>query len=197
MTDDELQTANGGLWSLGVGRWAALVGLGLVLAFVAVLALGLRNRNASQPLEGTTAPDFTLPLFSGYEAGLGPQARLADLKGKVVVVNFWASWCVTCRDEQLFMERVWQQYKDKGVIFLGVDYLDSEPAARDYLKQFGVTYPNGPDLKTRISTAYRIRGVPETFVIDKAGQIVKFYPAPFSESASQSELVAVIEKALK
>jgi len=177
-----------------VGRWAAVV---VVLAFVAVLAFGLRYRNASQPTEGTIAPDFTLPLFSGYEADLGSEVQLASLRGKVVVINFWASWCITCRDEQIFLEQAWQRYKDKGVVFLGVDYVDTEPAARQYLQEFKVTYPNGPDIQTRISPLYRIRGVPETFVVDKSGTIVMFHPAPFSDRVSQSEFIATIEKALE
>lgn len=180
-----------------VGRWPLVIGLVVVLAFVALLAFGLQSRNAAQPLEGTSAPDFTLPLFSGYQANLGPQVQLSSLRGQVVVVNFWASWCVTCRDEQAFMEQTWQRYKDRGVVFLGVDYVDTEPAARDYLKQFGVTYPNGPDLQTKISSLYRIRGVPETFVVNKSGKIVLFRPAPFADSALQSELIAAIEQALK
>jgi cytochrome c biogenesis protein CcmG/thiol:disulfide interchange protein DsbE len=178
---------------LAIGRWSSIL---IVLAFVALLALGLRNRNASQPLEGMAAPDFTLPLFGGYEAGLGSEVRLSSLRGQVVVLNFWASWCVTCRDEQLFLEQIWQRYKDKGVIVLGVDYVDTEPAARAYLQEFGVSYPNGPDLKTKISSLYRIRGVPETFVLDKSGQIVLFRPMPFSTPALQAELVAAIEQAL-
>lgn len=174
-----------------------IAGLLAVLAFVILLAWGLRNRNASQPLEGTQAPDFTLSLFDGYQAGLGPHVQLSALRGQVVVINFWASWCLTCRDEQLFLEQAWQRYKDEGVLFLGVDYVDTEPAAREYLQQYGVTYPNGPDIKTRISALYRIRGVPETFVVDRSGQIVLFRPAPLSEPASQSEFMAAIEGALE
>jgi cytochrome c biogenesis protein CcmG/thiol:disulfide interchange protein DsbE len=181
-------------WSSVIGRWSLIL---LVLAFVALLALGLRNRNASQPLEGTAAPDFTLPLFSGCEAGLGSEVRLSSLRGQVVVLNFWASWCVTCRDEQVFLEQTWQRYKDEGVLVLGVDYVDTEPAARAYLQEFGVSYPNGPDLGTKISALYRIRGVPETFVLDKSGQIVLFRPAPFSTPALQAELIAAIEQAVK
>lgn len=177
-----------------LGRWAAVV---LVAAFVGLLALGLRNRNAAQPLEGSAAPDFTLTLFEGYTAGFGPQVRLSDLRGKAVVINFWAAWCPTCRDEQAFLQQTWERYRERGVVFLGIDYVDTEPAAREYLQTYGVTYPNGPDLKTRISTLYNIRGVPETFVVDRAGQIVLFWPAPLSDPSSQAQFIAAIEKALK
>lgn len=176
------------------GRWAVIV---IVAAFVGLLAFGLRNRNAAQPLEGSAAPDFTLTFFEGYTADFGPQVRLADLRGKVVVINFWASWCPTCRDEQAFLQQTWERYRDRGVVFLGVDYVDTEPAAREYLQRYGVTYPNGPDLKTRISTLYHIRGVPETFVVDRAGQIVLFWPGPLSDSSSQARFVAAIEGALR
>jgi cytochrome c biogenesis protein CcmG/thiol:disulfide interchange protein DsbE len=175
-----------------------VVGLGAVLAFIAILAFGLQNRYAPQPKEGMLAPDFTLPLFEGYQADYGPQVTLSSLRGKVVVLNFWASWCVTCRDEQEYLEHLWQQYKAKGVVILGVDYVDTEPAAREYLQTFKVTYPNGPDLKSKISQQqYRIQGVPETFVLDKTGKIILFRPGPFADSASQAELAAVIDKALE
>ncbi len=202
MTNGKTQTTNDGARRLlaaclvgrQVGRWSVVM---IVLAFVGLLAFGLKNRNATQPLEGAQAPDFVLPLFGGYEAGLGPQVQLSSLRGKVVVVNFWASWCITCRDEQEFLEQVWQRYKDEAIVFLGVDYLDTEPAARQYLLEFKVTYPNGPDLKSKISDQYNILGVPETFVVDKSGKIVLFRPVPLSESWAQSEFIATIENALK
>jgi cytochrome c biogenesis protein CcmG/thiol:disulfide interchange protein DsbE len=176
--------AGGSIWRV----IALLVVVGLVL----VLALQLRARNASQPKSGI-APDFTLRVYPGYEGGLGqPEVKLSDLRGKVVFINFWASWCVPCRQEQPALEKAWRQYRDKGVVFLGIDYVDTEPAALAYLKEFGVTYPNGPDLGTKISPRYHIQGVPESFLVDRQGNIVLFKIAPMSEA----ELVAVLDKAL-
>ncbi len=98
--------------------------------------------------------------------------NLADLSGKGVVLNFWASWCGPCEEEAAALEAAWQKYKDKGIVFVGVDYLDQDPAAKRYLEKFNITYPNGPDLASKVSKRYTIRGVPETFFIDPQGKIV-------------------------
>jgi cytochrome c biogenesis protein CcmG/thiol:disulfide interchange protein DsbE len=169
-----------------------VVALLAVAGLVMALALQLRARNATQPTSGA-APDFTLKVYPGYDGGLGkPEIRLADLRGQVVFVNFWASWCVPCRDEQPAVEKVWRQYRSKGVIFVGVDYVDTEPAALKYLAEFGVSYPNGPDLGTKISPKYHIQGVPESFLVNRQGDIVLFKIAPISEA----ELTAELDKAL-
>ncbi len=169
-----------------------IVALVVVAGLVLSLALALRARNATQPTSGA-APEFTLTVYQGYDGGLGrPQFKLSDLRGKVVFVNFWASWCVPCRDEQPVLEKTWQQYRDKGVVFVGIDYVDTEPAALAYLKEFKVSYPNGPDLGTRISPRYHIQGVPESFLVDRQGNIVWFKIAPIAES----ELTAQLDSAL-
>lgn len=160
-TDDtsteEAQSGSGRLWVFG----GALV---LIVALLATFAGGLRSAGGG-PEIGEPAPDFTLELYGGDEL------TLSELRGQVVVINFWASWCAPCRDEAPDLERVWREYKDRGVVFIGVDYVDTEKNAREYMAEFDVTYPNGLDKGQRISDAYRIRGVPETFFVDKNGDI--------------------------
>lgn len=167
------------------GRYAVWAG---VLALLVILALGL-NRSQSGPVGvGQRAPDFTLTTFDGDEI------RLADLEGQVVVVNFWASWCKPCEQEAADLQAAWEQYGPSGkVMFLGVDYVDTDSAARAYLDRFAITYPNGPDLGTRISQSYRILGVPETFFIDQNGVTVHFQKGPFT---SLSQIQAVIDPLL-
>jgi len=98
-----------------------------------------------------------------------------------VVVNFWASWCKPCEQEAADLESAWQYYKPRGdVVFLGVDYVDTEPEAKAYLQKFNITYPNGPDLRTVASQAYRIGGVPETYIIDRNGKLAYAQIGPFS-----------------
>lgn len=145
-------------------RWIQTLIFVLVIALLIFFALGLRVRGEAQPSTGP-APDFKITSFEGQTL------KLSDLKGKVVVINFWASWCPPCRDEAPFLEKTWRQYKDRGVVFIGVDYVDTDSAALAYLKEFGVTYFNGTDLRSEISQKYRIKGVPETYFVGKDGNL--------------------------
>lgn len=149
---------------------ALWIGLGV---FLLILGLALVRAQKGQVEVGQPAPDFTLTTFSGEDY------HLEELRGRVVVVNFWASWCESCKPEARDLEEAWRTLKDQGVVFLGVDYVDTEPDALAYLEQFDVTYPNGPDKRTSISQAYRIRGVPETYIIDRAGIISHVQIGPF------------------
>jgi cytochrome c biogenesis protein CcmG/thiol:disulfide interchange protein DsbE len=121
-------------------------------------------------------------LFDGYEWEGKSTAKLSDLRGRPVVLNFWASWCVECRVEANLLEDTWQAYRDQGVVFLGVAYIDVEPKSIAYLEEFNITYPNAPDLRSSISPKYGITGVPETFFIDKNGQILHHQIGPINET---------------
>jgi cytochrome c biogenesis protein CcmG/thiol:disulfide interchange protein DsbE len=147
--------------------WLLLI-LGLLLALVAVLAFGLRPKT-STVLQGHPAPNFELTTFNGEFDG--QHFSLADMRGQVVVLNFWASWCVECDKEMALLEQGWRDYRDQGVWFIGVDYLDIDSAGLDYLDRYGITYPNGPDIGSRIFQDYQSTGVPETFFIDKEGVV--------------------------
>ncbi len=160
-----------------------------VVGLLAVLGLQLVNANQTQPNRGP-APDFTLQLFE--EMG-GGEFTLSEHRGKVIVINFWASWCGPCRVEAPALQQVWEAYQDRGdVILVGVDYVDNTQDALGYINEFGITYPNGPDLGTRISDAYRIQGVPETFVVGKDGNIFQFIYA----GVSARDLANIIDRAL-
>ncbi|MDW8064321.1 MAG: redoxin domain-containing protein [Anaerolineae bacterium] len=174
------------------GRWGWWIGLAAVVVFLALLGWAFVERGRTAPARGP-APDFTLPLYEGYDGGLGiREFRLQDWRGRVVVINFWASWCKPCEEEAALLEALWRKYRDRGVIFVGVDYLDAPSAAMGYLQRFQITYPNGLDVGTRISRLYRITGVPETFVVDPQGQVVFYKAAPIWPG----ELEAVIDRLL-
>ena len=145
-------------------RWIQILAFALVIVLILFFGFGLRARGEAQPSSGPAA-EFTITSFEGQK--ISP----TELRGKVVVINFWASWCAPCRDEASFLQRTWQQYKDRGVVFIGVDYVDSETAAKAYLKEFGITYFNGPDIGSEISQRYRIKGVPETYFVGKDGNL--------------------------
>jgi cytochrome c biogenesis protein CcmG/thiol:disulfide interchange protein DsbE len=146
-----------------------------LLALLTILALGLKRSQQGPITVGDRVPNFTLTTFDGE------QISLESLQGKVVVLNFWASWCKPCEQEAADLEAAWRYYQPRGdVVFLGVDYVDTEPEALAYLKKFAITYPNGPDLRTRISQQFRIRGVPETYILDQENVLRSVQIGPFS-----------------
>jgi cytochrome c biogenesis protein CcmG/thiol:disulfide interchange protein DsbE len=166
-------------------RWWQVLAFVVVLGLLGVVALQMRRSGplaAAQVGAGQPAPTFSLQTFDGQKYAT------ADLRGKVVVVNFWASWCIPCEQEAPDMENSWRHYQSQGVIFLGVDYVDTEPEARSFLGRFGITYPNGPDLGTRISQAYRIRGVPETYIVDKTGMLRATFIGPITQDQLQAKI---------
>lgn len=154
-----------------------LSALAAAIAFVGLLALGLRNDPTQIPsaLLNKPAKDFRVAWLLGKEH-LATQDEehlsLADLKGKPVILNFWASWCYSCRAEARDFEKFWQIYKDKGVIVAGIAIQDSPEAALNFADQYGKTYLLGLDVDGRAAIDYGVTGVPETFVIDKNGRIV-------------------------
>jgi cytochrome c biogenesis protein CcmG/thiol:disulfide interchange protein DsbE len=168
--------------------WLLLTGL-LVL-----VGLGLKRAQVGTVQPGDQVPDFNLALFSGYEYEGKSEVRLSDLRGKVVVINFWASWCKPCEQEAAALETAWKHYQPtRQVVFIGVDYVDTEPAARMFMEKFGNTYPNGADIGTRISQMFRIKGVPETYIVDTQGVLRYVKIGPF---ASAEEIQGAVDPLL-
>jgi cytochrome c biogenesis protein CcmG/thiol:disulfide interchange protein DsbE len=139
-----------------------------VLPVVALLAYGFRvkPRDIPSPLIDRPAAAFQLQSFDGQPVSLSAQ------RGRVVVLNFWASWCVpACYDEAPVLERGWRAYRDRGVAVIGIDIQDRAEAARKFVANFGLSFPNAPDPDGRVSVDYGVYGVPETFFIDRDGRI--------------------------
>jgi cytochrome c biogenesis protein CcmG/thiol:disulfide interchange protein DsbE len=161
-------------------RHATLTAAAVSLAVAAlILVLLLRLLHAGQaasgapvyPLAGHPAPAFTINTWT-WDGSPSQTVRLAALKGHPIVINFWASWCDACRAEEPLLEASWQQYQPQGVMFIGVAFEDQQPAGTEFLRQYGVTFPAGPDLTGAIAVAYGIIGVPETVFIDRHGIVV-------------------------
>ena len=188
MTSEPVETIEGGEVKRPRMRWGRILVWTGLIALLAMLAMGLLNTQRGPVLIGQKAPQFVLSTFDGQEIDT------QDLAGKVLVVNFWASWCKPCEQEAAELEAAWQAYAPgEQVVFLGVDYVDTEPEALGYLQKFNITYPNGPDLRTRISQAYRIRGVPETYFIDRQGNLADVQIGPF---ISLAQITSKIEPLL-
>lgn len=139
-----------------------------VVAFTLLLASGFGRDPRTLPSElvGHRAPAFTLPRL-----GTDGQIDLASLRGQVVVVNFWASWCVACREEHPDLLAAWERYRERGVVLVGIDYEDTESGALAYTKEMGGDWPLVTDRGSYTAIAYGVYGVPETFVIGRDGTI--------------------------
>lgn len=150
--------------TIGRIRFGSIIAFALILALLGLLAWGLRKVQAG-PRDSGMAPDFTITGFDGRTV------TLSQLRGQVVIVNFWASWCPPCREEAAYLEQTWRKYEGQGVVFIGVDWVDTEKEALAYIDEFDITYINGPDIGTRAAQAYNIQGVPETFFVAKNGEL--------------------------
>jgi cytochrome c biogenesis protein CcmG, thiol:disulfide interchange protein DsbE len=177
-------------------RWlpAALAGsAGLVVVGLLVLLwFGISQKDrgtvglASVPLR--EAPDFELGLFDGGTY------RLSDnlASGKPVLVNFWASWCIPCRDEAPLLEAAWNRYRDR-VSFVGVDVQDTDADALAFIKEFGITYPNGPGNAGRISIAYGMRGVPESYFVATDRRIIRKWNGALTQASLDQFLAETLD----
>lgn len=162
-----------------------VVGAVVVVAVTVFLAIGLMaddvDTGVSDALaegERPDAPAFTLPLLQpgpGVEGPVGRQVSLADLKGSVVVINMWASWCDPCRTEAPLIEALGNRLRSKGVIVLGLNVRNVSDKARAFIREYGLTFPSLRDGNGDVMAAYGATGVPETFVIDRKGRVAVAY----------------------
>lgn len=180
-------------------RKGALIGLGVVVLAVVVMfgfALAPRDQNAAAAVTGeqlaadpvgAVAPDFTGALVDGDGS-----LTLSSLRGKTVVVNFWASWCSTCKIEAQTVAEVEKKWRDKGVVFVGVDSHDTVAGAHTYIQTYGLGYQSVQDPEQTITSTYDVTGLPETFFLDTKGNIVEKYVSAVDEKT----LNAMIQKAV-
>ena len=163
----------------------ATIAVGAALPFVGLLAYGLTRdpRDIPSPLPGRAAPAFALATMPPRE-GVWPAidtVRIADRRGRVVVMNFYASWCLACRDEHPILRELAPEYTAKGVDFYGILYKDSPDAIRRWIDEMGgQPYPTLLDPGARTAIDYGLYGVPETFFIGRDGRVAYKHVGPVS-----------------
>jgi cytochrome c biogenesis protein CcmG, thiol:disulfide interchange protein DsbE len=169
----------------------------VVLALVGLLAYGLaqnepdrRVEEALERGEREQAPALELPKLDGSGSG-----SLADYRGEVVVLNFWASWCEPCRKESPMLERWHRRMTERGGTVLGVDVLDVTGDAQDFIEEYGLSYPMLKDKDGSALESFGIVAYPETFVIDRDGRIAAVRRGPVDEPFMRAEVAPLLEGA--
>ena len=179
---------------------AALAGVAALVALIVVIGLVLRGGNArsgpgiisigrATDIRPRPAPDFVLTSFDGQ------RIQLSDYRGRIVVLNFWASWCPPCRVEAPVLQRAAERLESSGVTILGIDVWDDQSAAIEFLNEVGVTYPNAEDATRLIPVEFGVTGLPETFVIDRKGVLVRRWVGPLSDRDLDELLAPVLAAA--
>jgi cytochrome c biogenesis protein CcmG, thiol:disulfide interchange protein DsbE len=170
--------------------------IGVLVALVGLLAYGLAqtdpDRSVDRALaagEREPAPELQLPMLGG-----GGDGSLADHRGKVVVLNFWASWCKPCKDESPLLERWHRRIASRDGLVLGVDMLDITADAQDFIREYGLTYPMLKDKDGEGLERYGVIQYPETFVIDRSGRIAAARRGPVDEAWMREHVVPVLEE---
>lgn len=178
-----------------LGTAAVLVPLFALLAWAAMqqrgqpAGAGINAQFGEVRVSKAGAADFTLATADGSVL------RLSDLRGKVVMVDFWASWCGPCRQEAAALNRVYAAYSDAPVEFVGVNVWDTPDAAEVFLVEFGVAYPTGVDADGGIALEYGVRGIPEKFFIGADGSIRRKYVGPMPEDVLRRALDELVAEA--
>ena len=138
------------------------------------------------PQEGEVAPDFLLPTLDG------PDVRLSDLRGKAVIVNFWATWCAPCRRELPQFVAAYDRYKDQGLVILGVNVQEDRDTVRRMAQDFGLKYPLPIDSTGSVVDSYKLLGLPTTYFIDRNGVVRSVFRGPFVQSSQETDVLDAI-----
>ena len=177
-----------------------LLGAGVpVLAFFAVLAwasvksgsnpggLGVNREFGQVPIDAEIARDFSLELLDGSSI------TLSGLHGKVVLLDFWASWCGPCQQEAPVLAQVYREFRGEAVEFVGVDIWDGLQDASNHIKKYSVPYPNGVDSSGTITIDYGVRGIPEKIFIGKDGVVARKFVGPISADTLRAALQELLD----
>ena len=180
--------------------WIVLGGGVVISALIAILAwasistggnpggLAVNSDLVEFEIDASAARDFDLDLIGGGTV------QLSDLRGKVVMVDFWASWCPPCRVEAPALAKVYREFQGQPVEFLGVDIWDNIGDAELFLQQEGQAYPNGFDASGVVAIDYGVRSIPEKYFIDREGILVKKLSGPLTETTLRNTINELLER---
>ena len=167
--------------------------VGLTALFLFGLLRGSPDRNIPSNLLDRPVPDFDLPLYERYVGQYGPRLSLTEAEGRPMVINFWASWCGPCYEEAPHLQRAWERHGDE-VLFVGIQTQDRDAraAGRAFVERFDLGFPNAIDDDSRVSIAYGLFGVPETFFVRADGTLQYKYVGPVTESIMSEQIGALL-----
>jgi cytochrome c biogenesis protein CcmG/thiol:disulfide interchange protein DsbE len=159
-----------------------------VCAVIALLGFGLLSKGSAKIAVGERVPDRALPVLDGSGEG-----EIADYRGKWVLVNLWASWCVPCREEAPVLEHWWRDHRDEGVTVLGINVQDNSDDALAFLREFKTTYPQLRSVGDERSEAFGSTGVPENFLVDPKGKLALIWRGPVDKGFLEDSVDPIVE----
>lgn len=159
-----------------------------VCAVIGLLAFGLLSKGEAKIAVGDPVPDRELPVLGGPG-----QASIADYRGRWVLVNLWASWCVPCRQEAPELDRFARRYRKRRVSVLGINVQDNSDDALSFLREYGVAYPQLRSVGDERSAAFGSTGVPENFLVDPRGKLALIWRGPVDQDFLAQQVVPIVE----
>jgi peroxiredoxin len=184
------------VWEMTADKrfWYGLIGMVVVLGGIWISMSRMPESQAgatseglqTAPRTGFLAPDFTLITLDGNSV------RLSDLRGKPVLINFWASWCGPCRTEMPHIQAAFESHADDGLVVLAVDQMESPPPVARFVEEFGLTFPILMDSHGTVSASYRARALPISFFVDADGVIRDTFTGPMTAGLLESKLKTIL-----
>jgi thiol-disulfide isomerase/thioredoxin len=180
-------------WDSKAAWWAGMVlllALGTAWITLSKVPAGVaaeHDSSSSLPEKGFVAPDFTLEMLDG------PETTLSDLRGQVVLINFWATWCPPCRAEMPAIQEVYNRYRDQGFVVLAVDLGESDARVRGFVEEMELTFSILMDRNEDVSQLYRVRSIPTTYFVDREGVIQDIViGGPMPRALIESQVTALL-----
>jgi len=173
-----------------------------LLIFVVVLIIGMlqSGRDSGRPGVNDTLGevDVTTDAHSDFQITTldGQELRLSDLRGSIVMVDFWSSWCPPCRAEASVLAEAYERWSEIGVEFVGISIWDNEEDVIDFIKSHNLTYPNGIDNDGSIAVEFGVKGIPEKFFVNPQGEIVRKVNGPNTSQSLDAVLTQMSDEAI-